>query len=200
MTGASPRPTFFATPATFKRWLDRNHAEARALWVGFHKRSSGRPSLTWPESVDAALCYGWIDGLRKSLGASSYMIRFSPRKPQSTWSLVNVRRVRALTREGRMRPQGLAAFEARQRKRSGIYSYETRPENLPPKYAGQMRAAGKAWTFFRAQAPWYRRAAIWWIVSAKQETTRLRRLSSLIEHSAAGRRIPPLVRGPTPRA
>jgi uncharacterized protein YdeI (YjbR/CyaY-like superfamily) len=192
----SPRPTFFATPDVFRRWLERHHRDRAELWVGFHKRSTGRASLTWPESVDVALCFGWIDGVRKSLGPETYVIRFTRRKARSTWSNVNVRRARALTRERLMQPAGLAAFEARATKRSGTYAYENRPKSLPPKYAKRMRANAKAWAFFSAQAPWYRRTATWWVVSAKREETRLRRLAFLIEHSARGRAIHQLDRKP----
>ncbi len=127
--------TFFETPAAFGKWLAKNHATVTELWVGFYKKSSGRPSITWPESVDEALCYGWIDGLRKSIDDVSYKIRFSPRKPRSIWSAVNIRRAEFLISEGRMKPDGLKAFEARQENRSGIYSYEQRPEQLDEPYA-----------------------------------------------------------------
>jgi uncharacterized protein YdeI (YjbR/CyaY-like superfamily) len=159
------------------------------LWVGFYKTGSGKPSITWPESVDEALCVGWIDGIRKSLDEVSYTIRFTPRRTRSIWSAVNIRRVRALTRQGRMRPAGLEAFKARQDNRSGIYSYEQRSENLPEPYAGIFRTSKSAWGFFQSQPPSYRKVTGWWIVSAKKEETRLARLDKLIEASAAGRRL-----------
>ena len=189
---------FFRSPPDFRMWLAGHHDTAQELWVGFHKRGSGRPSLTWPESVDEALCFGWIDGIRRSVDDASYTIRFTPRKRASTWSAVNIERVRKLTGEGRMEPAGLEAFQARRENRSGIYSYEQRPEGLVEPYRGALRKNRAAWTFFQAQPPWYRRAASWWVISAKKEETRLRRLSSLIEASAQGRPIPPLARRPGP--
>jgi uncharacterized protein YdeI (YjbR/CyaY-like superfamily) len=186
-------PTFFPTPADWCKWLETHHATARELLVGFYKRGSGRPSITWPESVDEALCFGWIDGVRKRIDDVSYTIRFTPRKARSIWSNVNVRRVVVLAQEGRMRPAGLAAYEARRENKSGVYSYEKRPEDFPDPYGGQIRKNKAAWTFFQAQPPSYRRAAIWWVVSAKKEETRLKRLGQLIEDSANGRRLAHLI-------
>ena len=190
------KPTFFPAPADLRRWLVRNHARARELWVGFHKKGTGRPSITWPESVDEALCFGWIDGLRKSLDRDRYVIRFTPRRARSICSAVNIRRVQALRRQGRMRPAGLAAFARRTRERSRLYSFEQRPRALPPRYAKVLRSRPRAWDSFRAQAPWYRRATTWWVVSARREETRSRRLASLVQHSERGRPIPPLARTP----
>jgi len=189
-----PKPTFFATPADLNRWLKRYHATAHELWVGFHKRATGMPSLTWPESVDEALCYGWIDGVRKSLGADSYMIRFTPRRPGSHWSRINLTKARALIAQGRMRPAGRTVFDGRDRAKANQYSFENRPKNLPPAYLRLLKAEPDAWAFFQAQPPGYRRTCAWWIVSAKQEATRRRRLAKLIEDSARGRRVPPLTR------
>jgi uncharacterized protein YdeI (YjbR/CyaY-like superfamily) len=183
------KPSFFPTPADFRQWLAANHASARELLVGFYKRDSGRPSITWPESVDEALCFGWIDGVRKSLGEISYTIRFSPRKPTSIWSAVNIKRVEVLTSAGRMQPAGLKAFEARRENKSGIYSYEQRRDELEEPYAGVLKKNKAAWTFFQSQPQSYRKAAGWWVVSAKKEETRLRRLETLIKDSAEGRRI-----------
>lgn len=177
-----------------RRWLARHHDSATELWVGFYKKASGKPSITWPESVDEALCYGWIDGIRKSVDDISYMIRFTPRRRESNWSQVNIRRARALIAQNRMRPSGLAAFRARDRDRTRQYSFENRPNTLPPRYLRLLKANRDAWTFFRAQPPWYRRACAWWIVSAKREETRLRRLSRLVDDSAQERTIPPLTR------
>jgi uncharacterized protein YdeI (YjbR/CyaY-like superfamily) len=185
-----PEPIFFATPQEFRAWLEEHHADAKEVLVGFHKKATGRPSMTWPESVDEALCFGWIDGVRRSLGGESYTIRFTPRKPRSTWSAVNVERAQELIAEGRMRPAGLAAFEARSAERSGIYAYEQRGSaKLGPEHERELRANARAWDFFQAQPPWYRRTATWWIVSAKREETRRKRLRTLIEDSAAGRRL-----------
>jgi uncharacterized protein YdeI (YjbR/CyaY-like superfamily) len=182
-------PAFFPTAADFRRWLEANHATAAELWVGYFKVGSGKPSLTWPQSVDEALCFGWIDGLRKSIDDTSYKIRFTPRRPRSIWSAVNIKRVEELTRLGLMRPAGLRAFEPRNENRSGIYSYEQRPADLPEPYATILHAKSKAWDFFQAQPPSYRKTISWWILSAKTEPTRLKRLHKLIEESAGGRRL-----------
>src|SRR5438132_13396751 len=182
--------TYFSTPADLRKWFRANHAKAAELWVGFYKKDSGRPSLTWPESVDEALCVGWIDGLRKSIDADSYKIRFTPRRTDSVWSSVNIRRVQELIGQKRMRPAGLRAFEARTENKSGIYSYEQRPAELVEPYAGIFRRNKPAWKFFQAQPPYYRKTMTWWIVSAQREATRLNRLAQLIERSAAGERIP----------
>ena len=182
-------PKFFASPAALHRWLARNAHRRAELWVGFHKLATRRRSVTWPESVDAALCYGWIDGIRKRIDEHSYTIRFSPRKPRSIWSSVNVARAEALIAQGLMQPAGLAAYAARSANRSGIYSYELRPQSLPEPYAIRLAARPAARAYFDAQPASYRRTAIWWVVSAKQEVTRERRLSRLIEDCAAGRRI-----------
>lgn len=186
---AEPAIVFFATPEKFARWLRKNSATAPEIWAGFYKRDSGRPSMTWPESVDEALCVGWIDGLRKSIDAVSYKIRFSRRKPGSIWSSVNVRKAETLIAAGRMSPAGLAAFEARTANKSGIYSYEQRPAELPEEYAGLLRKNAGARKFFESQPPYYRKAATWWVVSAKNEETRLRRITRLIADSAVGERI-----------
>lgn len=183
-------PTFFETATEFRAWLEAHHETAAELWVGFYKTGSGKPSITWPQAVDEALCVGWIDGLRKSLGDLSYMIRFTPRKPQSTWSAVNIGRVEALTHEGRMRPAGLKAFKARAESKSKIYSYEQKEEaKLDEEAEAQFRSQPEAWAYFHSQAPSYKRTAIWWIVSAKRDETRRKRLATLIEDSANQRRL-----------
>ena len=194
--GFVPNPTFFATPAAFRAWLARHHRRASALRVGFHKKGSGRPSITWPEAVDEALCFGWIDGIRHRLEELRYTIRFTPRKPDSTWSAVNLRRVRVLKQSGRMRSAGLRAFNGRDRKKSGLYSVEQRKQiKLAPLFRKTFLAKRKAWAWFRAQAPWYQRTATFWVMSARQEATRLRRLAILIASSGKGRPIGPLKRG-----
>jgi uncharacterized protein YdeI (YjbR/CyaY-like superfamily) len=186
-------PTFFATPADFRAWLERHHESHSELIVGFHKRGSGRPSITWPEAVDQALCFGWIDGVRRRIDDASYSIRFTPRKARSTWSAVNIRRMKELVEEGLVAPAGLAAFERRADDRSAIYSYEQRKAaRLEPDQERRLRADERAWAFFEAQPPSYRRAAIHWITSAKKPETRERRLAQLIECSAAGEPVPPL--------
>jgi uncharacterized protein YdeI (YjbR/CyaY-like superfamily) len=184
------KPRFFAIADDFRAWLEKHHASATELVVGFHKKHTGRASMTWTESVREALCYGWIDGIRRSLGDDSYTIRFTPRKPGSNWSLLNVRHVEELIREGRMAPAGLAAFEARKADRTGVYSFEQRHSaRLEPAQEKQFRANSGAWEFFESQPPSYRRTAVYWVVSAKREETRSRRLAQLIEDSAAGRRL-----------
>jgi uncharacterized protein YdeI (YjbR/CyaY-like superfamily) len=191
----SDEPTFFATPEEFRAWLEENHDRAAELWVGLHKKASGKPSITWPESVDQALCFGWIDGVRKSLGDKSYAIRFTPRKPSSTWSAVNVEKVSELTRRGLMHPAGLKAFQARSEDKTAIYAYEQRDEaKLPVEFEERFRLQSKAWDFFQGQAPWYRRTATRWVTGAKREETRERRLATLIEDSANGRTIKQLTR------
>jgi uncharacterized protein YdeI (YjbR/CyaY-like superfamily) len=186
---------FFATPDKWRRWLEKNHARATEVWVGFHRKGSGTASITWPEAVDEALCFGWIDGLRKSIDETRYTNRFTPRKKGSNWSHVNIARVAALTKEGRMQPPGIAAFEARVAGKSGVYSFEQRQTaTLGDDFERQFRANAKAWAFFESQAPSYRRTATFWVMSAKQEATRERRLASLIADSAAGRRVRPLRR------
>lgn len=189
---------FFATPGHFRAWLVAHHETHSELVVGFYKKASGRPSITWQESVDEALCVGWIDGVRRSHGDDAYTIRFTPRKPRSIWSAINVGRVEALTKLGRMLPAGHAAFSRRSPERTGVYSFERREKaKLSPEQERALRKNRKAATFFDAQAPWYRSTAIHWVISAKREETRERRLAQLIAHSAAGRTIPPLTR---PRA
>lgn len=182
-------PTFFPTPAAFRRWLEANHQKATELLVGFYKVGSGHPSITWPQSVDEALCFGWIDGVRKRIDDISYTIRFTPRKRTSTWSAVNIRKVEELKSKGLMRPAGLAAYEARTAARSAIYSYEKAPAVLSPSEEKQFRRDRKAWTWFQSQAPSYQRVAIHWVVNAKKSETRARRLELLIVDSSEGRRL-----------
>jgi uncharacterized protein YdeI (YjbR/CyaY-like superfamily) len=186
------KPRFFATTARFRAWLEGNHDRAPELWVGFHRKGSGKPSISWSEAVDQALCFGWIDGIRKRVDNTSYMNRFTPRKPTSTWSDRNVKRARELIKLGLMAPVGLRAFEARRDNRIGIYSYEQRPQELPATYARPFRANARAWKAWRAMPPGYRKAATWWVISAKREETRKRRLATLIETTARGERIPAL--------
>lgn len=189
-TGTADDPVFFRSSAELRRWFARHHAQARDLWVGYWKVGSGEPSISWPESVDEALCVGWIDGVRKRLDDRRYVIRFTPRKTTSVWSAVNIARVQALEAEGRMGGAGRAAFAARREHRSGIYSFEQRSVELPQAYAKLLRANRAAWRDFQSRAPSYRKAVMWWIVSAKQEATRQRRLARLIELAAQGLPIP----------
>jgi uncharacterized protein YdeI (YjbR/CyaY-like superfamily) len=194
MADRSTKPKFFASPEAFRRWLATHHHTAPELLVGFYKRSTGKPSMTWPESVDEALSVGWIDGVRKRIDEISYTIRFSPRRARSVWSAVNIRRVQQLEKLGRMQPAGLKAFERRTANRSGIYSYEKRPDALGDPYQQMLRANTAAWDFFHTTPRWYQRAVTWWVISAKKEETRLRRVRALIEDSAQGRTVAPLTR------
>lgn len=189
MHAPPPRARFFATPAAFRAWLEANHATADELLVGFHKKGSGIPSITWQESVDEALCVGWIDGIRKRVDDVSYTIRFTPRRKGSFWSAVNIARATVLASEGRMRPAGLTAFAKRIERKSGVYSYEQRPPDIEEPYRSQFRKHKAAWTFFAAQPPSYRKTVTWWIVSAKLPATRQRRLAALIAASANARRL-----------
>ena len=189
------KPRFFPSPAAWHAWLEEHHEKHEELWVGFHKVGTGKPSITWPDAVDGALCFGWIDGVRKSLDETSYVIRFTPRRPKSIWSAVNIKRVAELTALGLIRPAGAQAFERRTGNRSEINAYEQRKgAKLSGAYEKQFRANKKAWTFFQAQPPWYRRTASWWVISAKKEETRLKRLAQLIEDSAHERTIAQLER------
>lgn len=165
-------PVFFATPQELRAWLAEYHESAGELWVGFHKKGTGRPSVTWPQAVDQALCFGWIDGVRKGVDEASYRIRFTPRRARSNWSAVNVARVAELTEQGLMRPAGLCAFERRSEDRTGIYSHERRhAARLDPEQERRLRADTAAWEFFQAQPPSYRRTAIHWVINAKREET-----------------------------
>lgn len=187
-------PRFFPTAADFRAWLHANHDRVTELVVGFHRKGSGKPSITWPESVDEALCYGWIDGVRRSLDEHSYTIRFTPRKASSTWSNVNVAKVEALLAAGKMMPAGLAAWQRRDPARSGIYSFERREAAaFEPAMERRFKANRAAWTFFGAQPAGYRRVATHYVVSAKRPETREKRLSALIGCSARGERLPQTV-------
>lgn len=189
------KPKFFSSPAEWRFWLEEHHTDTQELWVGFYKRKSGCPSITWPESVDGALSFGWIDGIRKSLDPISYMIRFTPRKARSTRSAIDIKRAGTLLRQGLMHPAGVAAFANRDDEKSRTYSYEQRKTaKLPPGYEKQFRKRPSAWKFFPSQAPWYRRTSSWWVISAKTNETRLKRLAVLIDCCGKGKTIPPLAR------
>jgi uncharacterized protein YdeI (YjbR/CyaY-like superfamily) len=183
------KPRFFKTAAELRAWLDRNHERVTELWVGLRKKHNRKPSITYSEAVDEALCFGWIDGLTKRVDDDNYMIRFTPRKPGSNWSKINVQRVEELTRRRRMKPAGRAAFQARDPAKAG-YSYEDAPKKLGTAYEREFRRKPKAWEFFEAQPPGYRRMASYWVMSAKKEETRRKRLAALIEDSGRGRRRP----------
>ena len=183
------KPRFFAAPLQFHNWLTRNHDSEKEILVGFHKKTSGKRSITYSEALDEALCFGWIDGVRKSLNDDSYTIRFTPRRAKSIWSLVNVRHIERLQKEGRMQPSGVAAFDARDPKRTGIYAFENRPRKLSREFEKIARANKKAWEFFSGQPPFYKRTIAFWVMGAKKEETRLSRLNRLIDSSARGERV-----------
>lgn len=185
-------PTFFKSAATFRAWLSRHHDSEQELLVGFHKVATGRPTMTYKEALDEALAFGWIDGVRRRLDDASYTIRFTPRRPTSIWSAVNIRRVKELEADGRMAPAGLAAFASRDEKRSAIYSYERRHAELDAESLQVFSANARALAFYEKQAPWYRRTTAHWVLNAKRPETRARRLRTLIDYSARGERLPML--------
>lgn len=181
-------PSFFKTPEEFRAWLQHNHATQTELLVGFYKTNSGKPSITWPQSVNQALCFGWIDGVRKNVSEDSYSIRFTPRKPKSIWSAVNIKKIAELTEQGLMQPAGIAAYAKREEKRSGIYSFENEEMQFSPAYMKMFKANKTAWGFFEAQAPWYKKLWRHRVMSAKQEKTQLSRLEKLIGLCAEGKK------------
>jgi uncharacterized protein YdeI (YjbR/CyaY-like superfamily) len=191
-TDAAVQATFFKTQADLRAWLEANHDEASELWLGIRKKASGLPSVTYKQAVDEALCFGWIDGLLKSIDATSYRQRFTPRRKRSIWSAVNIARVGELTRLGRMHPAGLAAFRQRDPAKTNRYSFEQESVQLAGPYEALFRASEQAWAFFQGQPPSYRKPAIWWVMSAKRQETQEKRLATLIADSAEGRRIAPL--------
>lgn len=187
----SPRPardelSLFPSSAAFRAWLEQHHDDTTEVWVGYYRKGTGKTGITYPEAVDEALCYGWIDGLTYRIDDEVHTNRFTPRRRGSTWSTTNVRRVQELISEGRMTPAGLAAFQARTAANTGIYSYENRPRELPAEYAQQLQANADAWAFWQSRTPGFRRTATWWVVNAKQEATRQRHLDQLIADLAVG--------------
>ena len=191
---SEPNPIFFKSPQEFYDWLEGHHETKSEIYVGFFKQHTGKRAMSWSEAVDQALCFGWIDTRSNSIDEDRYMQRFTPRKPGSNWSKINVEKVAKLKEAGLMRPAGLAAFEKRTDEKTGVYSFERENAELPPEYEEQLRANAAAAEYFDSRPPWYRRTAIHLIVSAKREETRLRRLVQLIEDSAAGRDIKQLRR------
>lgn len=187
-------PTFFATPDDFRAWLAKHHTTETELLVGFWKKGTGKPSIDWPESVNEALCFGWIDGIRKRRDEESYTIRFTPRKPSSIWSAVNIKNVEQLIAEGRMQPAGMAAFEKRSHEKSVIYSYERANAALSDEEEAEFRASPTAWEFFESRPGSYKKAAIWWVISAKKVETRRAHLAQLIDLSSKGQMIPQFMR------
>ena len=195
MTPAAPapapstRPRFFTTPARFRAWLEKHHAREKELWVGFWKKDSGKGGIVYRQALDEALCFGWIDGVVRRVDELSYTQRFTPRQARSYWSSVNIARAELLEREGRMAPAGRAAFARREAQKERRYSFENRPREFGPDHLKRFQADRKAWKFFGAQPPGWRRSITWWVVSAKQEATRDRRLQKLIEASRKGVRL-----------
>lgn len=188
------KPVFFARQSLFRKWMEKNHDKAFELWVGFYKVDSGKESITWPQAVDEALCFGWIDGIRKSIDSISYVIRFTPRKSTSIWSAVNIKRAKELSKLGLMYPVGIAAFKNRDEKKSNQYSFEQKSVKFDGNYEKYFRENKKAWDNFQSMPPSYRKAATWWVMSAKHEETRIRRLNILIKDSSLSQKIRPLKR------
>jgi uncharacterized protein YdeI (YjbR/CyaY-like superfamily) len=184
---------FFSTPAEFRAWLEEHHETASEVWVGYYKKATRKPTMTWSEAVDEALCFGWIDGKSQRIDEERHRQRFTPRRPNSNWSAINIAKVDALAKQGRMRPDGEAAFAARREARSAVYSYERRHEAaFDADQEGTFRSNEPAWEWFEAQSPSYRTTATFWVVSAKRPETRAKRLARLIECSAEQRRMPAL--------
>jgi uncharacterized protein YdeI (YjbR/CyaY-like superfamily) len=179
-------PTFFAKQSDFRKWLKKNHTIETELFVGYYKVGSGKPSITWPQSVDEALCFGWIDGVGKSIDKDSYQVRFTQRKPTSIWSAINIKKIEKLTKKGLMYPAGFASFEKRKEAKSRIYSHENEETEFSPVFKKQFKANKKAWGYFQLLAPSYKKISKHWVMSAKQETTQLKRLNELITDSEKG--------------
>jgi uncharacterized protein YdeI (YjbR/CyaY-like superfamily) len=193
------KPRFFSSAEDFRAWLTEHHATETELVLGFYKKSAKKRGMTYLEAVLESLCFGWIDGVLRRLDDERFEQRYTPRKPKSTWSKINIARVAELTKLGRMTPAGLAAFERREDARSGIYAYENRDKGLDPAFETRFRAKKKAWAFYESQPPWYRRTSAYWVMNAKKEDTRERRFETLVEDSLAGRRIKHLI-SPTGKA
>ena len=180
---------FFPTQKDLRKWFEKNHKKEKELIAGFYKVSSGKPSITWSQSVDEAICFGWIDGIRKSVDEESYCIRFTPRNPKSNWSVVNIKKAEELIKSGKMKPEGLVLFNLRKEERSGVYSYENAAVEFEKSFEKKLKANKKAWEYFQSTPPSYRKVTTRWVMSAKQEITRLKRLNELITDSAAGKKI-----------
>lgn len=187
-------PIYFKSPEELRKWFETNHETITSAWIGFYKKSTGIESITWPESVDQALCFGWIDGIRKSVDEQSYKIRFTPRNPKSHWSAVNLEKIKLLKKAGLMKPEGLKVFNARNKQNAKKASYESEPKTLSKELEEQLKLNKKAYAFFESLAPGYKKNTIHWVMSAKQETTRLRRFAILIESCLEGKKIPLLRR------
>jgi len=184
---------FFLTQHDLRKWFEKNHNKADELWVGYYKKSTGKSSITWPESVDEALCFGWIDGIRKSIDEESYKIRFTPRRKGSIWSAVNTKRIKELIKPGLVKPSGLEAFSKRDEKKTNRYSFEQGKVKLPAESEKKIKANKKAWEYFQKLPAYAKRVSTWWVISAKKDETKLSRLNTLIKCSEEGRKIPGLV-------
>jgi uncharacterized protein YdeI (YjbR/CyaY-like superfamily) len=184
---------FFPTQSDLRKWFEKNHNKADELWVGYYKKSTGKPSITWQQSVDEALCFGWIDGIRKSMDENSYKIRFTPRRKGSIWSAVNTKRIKELIKLGLVKPSGLEAFSNRDEKKTKKYSFEQGKVKLPEEYEKKFKANKKAWEYFQKLPTYAKRVSTWWIISSKKQETKLNRLDTLIKCSEEGRKIPPLI-------
>lgn len=187
-------PIFFKSLSELHKWFQKNHGKTSEVWIGFYKVNSGKKGISYKEAVDEALCFDWIDDIRKGLDEESYVNRFTPRKKSSNWSNVNIKRISELIEEGRVQPSGLAAFKERTKEKSGVYSFEQNSHELSPAFEKKFKANKKAWTYFTSKAPWYQRTSIHWVMSAKQEATRLKRLETLISDSENERTIALLTR------
>ena len=186
------KPTFFKNQKELRKWFEKNYDKRREIWVGFYKKDSGRANFTWSQSVDQALCFGWIDGIRKSIDNDSYMIRFTPRNPKSNWSAINIKKIKELTKLGLMHQAGIEVFKKREEKRSEIYSFEQNKVKLSKTYELKFKSKKNAWKFFQSLPPSTKKPSIWWVMSAKKEETQLRRLDILIKSSEEGEKVPPL--------
>jgi len=182
-------PIYFTDTSTFRKWLEANHETETEVLVSYYKVATGKPSITWLESVDQALCFGWIDGVRRSIDMERYCIRFTPRRPGSNWSAVNIKKVEDLKRQGLMQKAGLEIFRKRKESTSEIYRYENKPEKFSDEYEKKFKEGVNAWTFFSSQSPSYQKTATYWVLSAKQESTKLRRFEKLIEACETGKRL-----------
>jgi uncharacterized protein YdeI (YjbR/CyaY-like superfamily) len=185
--------TFFPTQSDLRKWFTRNHKQSDEIWVGYYKKDTGEKSITWQESVDEALCFGWIDGIRKSINEESYKIRFTPRRKGSNWSAVNIKRIKELIKFGLVKPAGLEVFKNRDAKKDEQYSFEQQKVELPKTFEKKIKANSKAWEYFIKLPPYAKRLSTWWVISAKREETKLKRLDILIQCSEEGRKIPPLI-------
>jgi uncharacterized protein YdeI (YjbR/CyaY-like superfamily) len=183
------KPVFFKTPAAFRKWLEKNYDTAKEIYVGFYKKDSDKSGITWPEAVDQALCFGWIDGIRKSIDEISYTNRFTRRKPNSNWSAVNIKKIEKLTEKNLMHPAGIAAFQKKKEEKSAIYSYESEAAELPPIFQKKLKKDKKAWTYFQTRSNYYKKRTTHWIMNARTEETKIRRLEKLIEASGQAQQL-----------